>query len=143
MFKEVNIFILITIIISSCVSSSDKNIEKQDSIKAEMLITKANESLKMNDHKLALSLLDSIDTLYSGQISVRRKAMILRPRVKELQLMNEIQQLDSLIVVSEINHDSEEHMFQLQLSKEKCERQLQVARNQIVRLENDSSMLSK
>lgn len=143
MFKEVNIFILITIIISSCVSSSDKNIEKQDSIKAEMLITKANESLKMNDHKLALSLLDSIDTLYSDQISVRRKAMILRPRVKELQLMNEIQQLDSLIVVSEINHDSEEHMFQLQLSKEKCERQLQVARNQIVRLENDSSMLSK
>lgn len=142
MLKGVNLLILITVIISSCVSS-DKNIEKQDSIKAEMLFTKAKESLNMNNPKMALSLIDSIDTLYSEQISVRKKAMILRPRIKELQLMNEIQQLDSLIVVSEINKDSEEQIFQLQLKKEKCERQLQVARNQIVRLENDSSILAK
>lgn len=142
MLKGVNLLILVTIIISSCVSS-DKNIEKQDSIKAEMLLTKAKESLKMNNHKTALSLIDSIDTLYSEQISVRKKAMILKPRVKELQLMDEIQQLDSLIVVSEINKDSEEQIFQLQLRKEKCERQLQVARNQIVRLENDSTILAK
>ncbi len=139
MFKEVKfIFLfLIAVFIVSCNNSTTTEL-KQDSISAEGLLKKAHEAFLKCDYDKSTKYIDSIDSVYPKQIQVRRKVMPLRSQIKERVIIKEIQKQDSLLVECEINKAPIEEMYKIQLCKEKLERQLQVARNQIARLQNDS-----
>lgn len=141
MFKEVKTTTLLAIsallIICSCgVATSDNS--DNDSIKAEKMLGRANEAFRSGDAQTAIELIDSIDSVYVKQVSVRRKAMALKPQVKELLIMREIQVVDSLLATYELNNTSPQDIYVAQVRKENLERQLQVARNQAVRMSDDA-----
>lgn len=141
MFKEVKTTTLLAIsallIICSCgVATSDN--PDNDSIKAEKMLGRANEAFRSGDAQTAIELIDSIDSVYVKQVSVRRKAMALKPQVKEILIMREIQVVDSLLATYELNNSSPQDIYVAQVRKEKLERQLQVARNQAVRMSDDA-----
>ena len=131
--RFVSAFIVATFLIA-CGSASTEVID-QDSIKAEKLLQNAQIAYKNSDCDKAMMYVDSIDSIYSKQVSVRRKSMPLKAQIKEQLIIKEIQKQDSLLVASEINKISEDTIYKIQLNKEKLERQLQVARNQIVRMQ--------
>lgn len=139
MFKEVKYLFLffIAIFITSCNSSTTTEL-KLDSILAEELLNKAHDAFMKCDYDKSTKYIDSIDSVYPKQIDVRRKVMPLRSQIKERVIIKEIQKQDSLLVECEIKKASMEEVYKIQLCKEKLERQLQVARNQIARLQNDS-----
>ena len=139
MFKEVKYLYLffIAIFITSCNSSTTTEL-KQDSILAEELLNKAHDAFMKCDYEKSTKYIDSIDSVYPKQIDVRRKVMPLRSQIKERVIIKEIQKQDSLLVECEIKKAPMEEVYKIQLCKEKLERQLQVARNQIARLQNDS-----
>ena len=84
-----------------------------------------------------MQLLDSIDSTYIAQIGVRQDAMKLRPMVKEKLIIKEIQRCDSLLAEYQLKNASREEIFKVNVNKMKLERQLQVARNQMVRLNDE------
>ena len=75
--------------------------------------------------------------MYIAQIGVRRDAMKLRPMVKEKLIIKEIQRCDSLLAEYQLKNASREEIFKVNVNKMKLERQLQVARNQMVRLNDE------
>lgn len=140
MFKEVKISACLTILLGymacSC-GSSTNNKEIQDSIRADEFLECANEAYNNGNPQEAMLYIDSIDSVCVEQVSARRKAMKLKPYIKEALIMKEIQTTDSLLTIYEINKASANDIYKAQLKKEKLERQLQVARNQIARLTDD------
>ena len=141
MFNEVKTTTLLAILTLSMLcscggSSSDR--DDNDSIKAEQMLSRANEALRNGNAQAAIELIDSIDSLYVKQVSVRRKAMALKPQVKERLIMIEIQSIDSLLATYELNNASPQDIYVAQVRKEKLECQLQVARNQAIRMSDDA-----
>lgn len=141
MFKEVKTTTLLAIsallMICSCGGATSDNSDN-DSIKAEKMLGRANEAFRSGDAQTAIELIDSIDSVYAKQVSVRRKAMALKPQVKERLIMREIQVIDSLLATYELNNASPQDIYVAQVRKEKLERQLQVARNQAIRMSDDA-----
>ena len=139
MFKEVRQYIfpvVISAIMLSCGGhSEDGQIINQDSIKAEGMLKDANDAFQNGEHERALLIIDEIDSVYAKQVTVRRKAMVLRPKLKESIIMNEIIATDSMIAYGLEKNESINKLNKLRIKKEKLERQLQVARNQQVRSE--------
>lgn len=139
MFKEVKYIYLI--LIASCLvgcNSSTTSELNQDSISAEVLLKKAHDAFIKCDYEKSIDYIDSIDSVYPKQVNVRRKVMPLRSQIKERIIIKEIQKQDSLLVECEIKKAPMEEVYKIQLCKEKLERQLQVARNQIARMYSDS-----
>lgn len=117
----------------SCGNSTSNQLN-QDSIAAEDVLKRANMAFDCEENEKALALIDTIDSIYSKQINVRRKAMSLRPKVMERLIFKEIIATDSMIALEIETNDSLNQLNKLRIKKEKLERQLQVARNQQVRL---------
>lgn len=117
----------------SCGNSTSNQLNK-DSIAAEDVLKRANMAFDCEENEKALALIDTIDSIYSKQINVRRKAMSLRPKVMERLIFKEIIATDSMIALEIETNDSLNQLNKLRIKKEKLERQLQVARNQQVRL---------
>lgn len=143
MFKGIKLYLLgvigILIASCSCKNSTDER-RYEDSIQAELLLAEAINAFNENLPLKALFLIDSIDSSFIEQISVRRKAMSLKPMVKEVLIMKEIQRCDSLLVTYEIQQAPAVEIYKVRVNKEKFERQLQVARNQIARM-SDSGII--
>lgn len=137
MFNEVKKYIFTIVIMSalmhSCGNSTSNQLNK-DSIAAEDVLKRANMAFDCEENEKALALIDTIDSIYSKQINVRRKAMSLRPKVMERLIFKEIIATDSMIALEIETNDSLNQLNKLRIKKEKLERQLQVARNQQVRL---------
>ncbi len=146
MFNVVKILIIfiITISVISCKSSNNEQ-AKEERANAELLLLHANAAYNKNNHELAIKLIDSIDSVYSNQIDIRRKAMKLRPRIKEQLIISEILKTDSLLVMAQISKAPSVDIYKLRIKKEKLERQLQIARNQIARMldDNDTILIDK
>lgn len=143
MFKGVKLLILLSILfLSACGNSNEgKNAingskEGNDSSSALSLYEKAINAFDANRYEEAMLLIDSIDAAYPNQLDIRRKVMNMRPRIKEKILIKEIQECDSLLVVYSLPNAnaSRETVFKTGTKKMYLEKQLQVARNQIVRL---------
>lgn len=141
MFKEIKTTTLLAtstlLMICSCGGATSDNYDN-DSIKAEKMLCRANDAFRSGNAQTAIELIDSIDSVYVKQVSVRRKAMALKPQVKEQLIMREIQVVDSLLASYELNNASPQDIYVAQVRKEKLERQLQVARNQAVRMSDDA-----
>ncbi len=132
MFKEVRaIVIIIVLFFSSCICSNQQDVDIK---KAEMLLLEAKNALLKDDPKVAMQYIEQIDSVYKDQIDIRREALKLKPQIKERLIIKEIQKIDSLLVEYEINNPGVEKIYKARVNKEKLERQLQVARNQIIRL---------
>ncbi len=128
--------VLASAILLSCGNSTITEVNvNQDSIKAEETFVEATKAYECEQNELALSLINKIDSVYVGQISVRRKAMVLRPKIMEKIIRKDIFVTDSLIAVCVEKKDSINKINKLRIKKEKLERQLQVALNQQVRNE--------
>lgn len=84
-------------------ASCSGNAEKQ---KAEALFEMAGQAMTDGDYVRATQLIDSIDSVYPGQIETRHKAMHLRPRVTELSSLREMEQIDSIIARLTLAGDS-------------------------------------
>ncbi len=140
MFKEVKISTCLTILLGymacSC-GSSGNNKEIQDSIRATEFLEYANKAYSIGNLQEAMLYIDSIDSVCVEQVSARRKAMKLKPYIKEALIIKEIQTTDSLLSIYELKKASADDIYKTRLKKEKLERQLQVARNQIARLTDD------
>ena len=143
MFKGVKLLILLSILfLSACGNSNDGkdaisgSKEGNDSRSAQNLYEKATNAFDANRYEEAMLLIDSIDATYPNQLDIRRKVMNMRPRIKEKILLKEIQECDSLLVVYSLPNAnaSRETVFKTGTKKMYLEKQLQVARNQIVRL---------
>ena len=143
MFKGVKLLILLSILfLSACGNSNEGkdaisgSKEGNDSRSAQNLYEKATNAFDANRYEEAMLLIDSIDATYPNQLDIRRKVMNMRPRIKEKILLKEIQECDSLLVVYSLPnaHASRETVFKTGTKKMYLEKQLQVARNQIVRL---------
>lgn len=133
MFKEVRfIYIIALVLFSSCISSNQSEAENVKD--AEMLLEKAKEALEKSEPMAAMQIIEQIDSVHKEQIEIRREALKLKPQIKEQMIINEIQTIDSLLVEYEINNPGVEIVYKTRVNKERLERQLQVARNQIVRL---------
>lgn len=133
MFKEVrNIYIIALVLFSSCISSNQREVENVKD--AELLLEKAKVALEKNDPMAAKQFIEQIDSVHKEQIEIRREALKLKPQIKERLIIKEIQTIDSLLVEYEINNPGVEIVYKTRVNKERLERQLQVARNQIVRL---------
>lgn len=128
--------VLASAILLSCGNSTITEVNvNQDSIKAEETFVEATKAYECEQNELALSLINKIDSVYVGQISVRRKAMVLRPKIMEKIIRKDIFVTDSLIAECVEKKDSINKINKLRIKKEKLERQLQVALNQQVRNE--------
>ena len=128
--------VLASAILLSCGNSTITEVNvNQDSIKAEETFVEATKAYECEQNELALSLINKIDSVYVGQVSVRRKAMVLRPKIMEKIIRKDIFVTDSLIAVCVEKKDSINKINKLRIKKEKLERQLQVALNQQVRNE--------
>lgn len=128
--------VLASAILLSCGNSTITEVNvNQDSIKAEETFVEATKAYESEQNELALSLINKIDSVYVGQISVRRKAMVLRPKIMEKIIRKDIFVTDSLIAECVEKKDSINKINKLRIKKEKLERQLQVALNQQVRNE--------
>lgn len=128
--------VLASAILLSCGNSTITEVNvNQDSIKAEETFVEATKAYECEQNELALSLINKIDSVYVGQVSVRRKAMVLRPKIMEKKIRKDIFVTDSLIAVCVEKKDSINKINKLRIKKEKLERQLQVALNQQVRNE--------
>lgn len=140
MFKGVKGYIFsisMVIILSSCIgenSSTEGEIVNNDSIKAENLLKEANELFEQSKFEESMVRIDLLDSVYVKQVAVRRKSMVLKPRVMEGLIMNEIVKTDSMLAEGQSKQLPANEMHKLLLQKEKLEKQLQVARNQKLRL---------
>ncbi len=132
MFKEVRVFLIIIVLLfSSCICSNQKEVDDK---KAEMLLLEAKNALSKDNPIVAMQFIEQIDSVCKERIDIRREALKLKPQIKERLIIKEIQKIDSLLVEYEINNPGVEKIYKARVNKEKLERQLQVARNQIVRL---------
>lgn len=140
MFNGVKIYIIslsFIIVLSSCLSDSsntENQIVNNDSIKAEELLKEANELFEQSKFEESMTRINLIDSVYENQIVVRRKSMVLKPCVMEGLIMNEIVKTDSMLAEGQSKQLPANEMHKLLLQKEKLEKQLQVARNQKLRL---------
>lgn len=134
MLNVVKIIVFSSVLVLCSCGKSASEIYEQDSIAALAILEKANIAFEASQYEKSIQLLDSIDSSYIAQIGVRREAMKLRPMVKEKLIIKEIQRCDSLLVEYQLKNASREDIFKVNVNKMKLERQLQVARNQSVRL---------
>ncbi len=136
MFKEIRLLfcVVIVLLFSSCFNSNQKEINKEKN--AEILLIKAKDALANDNPIEAMQFIEQIDSVHKEQIDIRREALKLKPQIKERLIIKEIQTIDSLLVEYEINNLGMEIVYKARVNKERLERQLQVARNQIVRLNN-------
>lgn len=136
MFKEVkSVIIIILVLFSSCINSNQEEINKAKM--AEILLVEAKDALAKDDPIVAMQYIEQIDSVYKEQVDIRREALKLKPQIKERLIVKEIQIIDSLLVEYEINNPGVEIVYKARVKKDRLERQLQVARNQAVRL-NDN-----
>lgn len=134
MFKGIRFLFIIVIILSSCGNSKQEGLTKQDAKSAEMLLAEAKNALQNNKPEEAMNIVEYIDSIHKEDIEIRRELLKLRPQIKERLIIKDIQIIDSLLVVYEINNPGVEIVYKTRVKKEKLERQLQVARNQIARM---------
>ena len=112
--------VLASAILLSCGNSTITEVNvNQDSIKAEETFVEATKAYECEQNELALSLINKIDSVYVGQISVRRKAMVLRPKIMEKIIRKDIFVTDSLIAVCVEKKDSINKINKLRIKKEK------------------------
>lgn len=137
MLNAVKILVLLSVLVLCSCGKSSSEIYEQDSIAALAILEKANIAFDACQYEKSMQLLDSIDSVYIAQIGVRRDAMKLRPMVKEKLIIKEIQRCDSLLAEYQLKNASREEIFKVNVNKMKLERQLQVARNQMVRLNDE------
>lgn len=137
MFNEIKILVFLSVLVLCSCGKSASEIYEQDSIAALAMLEKASVAYSANQYEKSMQLLDSIDSTYTAQIGVRREAMKLRPMVKEKLIIEEIQRCDSMLVEYQLKNASREEIFKINVNKMKLERQLQVARNQVVRLNDE------
>ena len=137
MFNEIKILVFLSVLVLCSCGKSASEIYEQDSIAALAMLEKASVAYSEKKKKKSMQLLDSIDSTYTAQIGVRREAMKLRPMVKEKLIIEEIQRCDSMLVEYQLKNASREEIFKINVNKMKLERQLQVARNQVVRLNDE------
>lgn len=137
MLNVVKIIVFSSVLVLCSCGKSASEIYEQDSIAALAILEKANITFEGSQYEKSMLLLDSIDRTYIAQIGVRREAMKLRPMVKEKLIIKEIQRCDSLLVEYQLKNALREDIFKVNVNKMKLERQLQVARNQSVRLNDE------
>ena len=140
MFNGVKIYIIslsFVIVLSSCLSdgsNTEGQVVNNDSIKAEELLQEANLLYEKSEFAESIARINLIDSIYKKQIVVRRKSMALKPRVMEGLIMKDIVKIDSMLADGQSKQLPANEMHKLLLQKEKLEKQLQVARNQKLRL---------
>ena len=74
--------------------------------KANNLYESASESVESGNYTNAIALLDSIDSLYPGEVEVRRNGMYLRAKAIEGQTLKDLQTNDSLSVIAKTDAEN-------------------------------------
>lgn len=89
---------------ASCSGNTDKE-------KAEALYNMADQAMTDGNYLRATQLIDSIDSIYSDQLDVRRRAMHLRPRITELSSLRQLEHIDSVEALLTLAGDSLQNLL--------------------------------
>lgn len=88
--KAVTAAAALALVMTAC---NGKNAEKES---AESLVATADSALNAGDYRLAIELLDTLQSKYPAQVESQRKGMHLRPLAMEKMAVAEMQMTDSL-----------------------------------------------
>ncbi|MBD5379329.1 MAG: hypothetical protein HDR74_05465 [Bacteroides sp.] len=98
---KTNFFTLATMCVASLSFVSCKS---DSAIAADKLVDNAQALINQGNAAQAILTLDSLNTLYPGEIEAGRRALSIRPKAIELLTIAEIQTTDSLIAIYSIEN---------------------------------------
>lgn len=102
MYKEAIRLIIGGVALCACACSTGNKVEND----ARVMLERAEALAGQQRYAEAVSVIDSIDSLYVGAVNVRREAMHLRPEIMMRYLDHEQSVTDSLLAVNTIAGDS-------------------------------------
>lgn len=104
MFSErINRYLITATIILACCGCS--NISKEQRAAGELL-DQATQSYEDGDYSQAIAMIDEIDSVYSAQVDIRRKAMELRPQVEGKLMEQRLAEIDMQLAENQREGDS-------------------------------------